>query len=103
MEIHNWLRALGTPDNYGERTSWMAANSDRTFNDRTFKVSDGTLQVLNNNNVANFDVVFQEMFPVSLSTLDFNVTNTDTDYLTASVTFKYLLYEIRNTNKRIRR
>tara|TARA_A200000113_G_C8831173_1_gene343775 strand:+ start:115 stop:675 length:561 start_codon:yes stop_codon:yes gene_type:complete len=103
MEIHNWLRALGTPDNYGERTSWMQANSDRTFNDRGSKVSDGTLQVLNNNNIANFDVVFEEMFPVSLSTLDFNVTNTDTDYLTASVTFKYLLYEIRNTNQRTRR
>lgn len=103
MEIHNWLRALGTPDNYAERTSWMAANSDRTFNDRTSKVSDGTLQVLNNNNIANFDVVFEEMFPVSLSTLDFNVTNTDTDYLTASVTFKYLLYEIRNTNQRTKR
>jgi hypothetical protein len=67
------------------------------------KTSDGTLQVLNNNNIANFDVVFEDMFPVSLSTLDFNVTNTDTDYLTASVTFKYLLYEIRNTNQRTRR
>tara|TARA_Y100000289_G_scaffold38063_1_gene37498 strand:+ start:98 stop:658 length:561 start_codon:yes stop_codon:yes gene_type:complete len=103
MEIHNWIRALGTPDNYGERTTWMANNSDRTLNDRGFKVSDGTLQVLNNNNIANFDVVFQDLFPVSLSTLDFNVTNTDTDYLTASVTFKYLLYEIRNTNTSTRR
>ena len=91
MEIHNWLRALGTPD------------SKNLKNNRMAKTSDGTLQVLNNNNVANFDVVFEDMFPVSLSTLDFNVTNTDTDYLTASVTFKYLLYEIRNTNQRTRR
>jgi|TARA_B100000287_G_scaffold137736_1_gene129663 hypothetical protein len=105
MEIHNWLRALGTPDNYGERTSWMMEHGDskNLKNNRMAKTSDGTLQVLNNNNVANFDVVFEDMFPVSLSTLDFNVTNTDTDYLTASVTFKYLLYEIRNTNQRTRR
>ena len=105
MEIHNWLRALGTPDNYGERTSWMMEHGDskNLKNNRMAKTSDGTLQVLNNNNIANFDVVFEDMFPVSLSTLDFNVTNTDTDYLTASVTFKYLLYEIRNTNQRTRR
>ena len=103
--LHNWLRALGTPDNYGERTSWMMEHGDSNNlkNNRMAKTSDGTLQVLNNNNIANFDVVFEDMFPVSLSTLDFNVTNTDTDYLTASVTFKYLLYEIRNTNQRTRR
>ena len=22
MEIHNWMRALGTPQNYGERNAW---------------------------------------------------------------------------------
>ena len=67
------------------------------------KVSDGTLQVLNNNNITNFDVVFKDMFPTNLSTLDFNVTNTDNEFLTASVTFKYLLYEIRNVNTQTRR
>tara|TARA_R100001460_G_scaffold5165_12_gene14430 strand:+ start:16195 stop:16749 length:555 start_codon:yes stop_codon:yes gene_type:complete len=103
MEIHNWVRALGTPDNANERTEWMRNNSEIGINENSAKTSDGTLQVLNNNNGANFDVVFRDMFPVSLSTLDFNVTNTDTDYLTASVTFKYLIYEIRNVNTQTRR
>jgi|TARA_B100000927_G_scaffold263326_1_gene234739 hypothetical protein len=103
MEIHNWIRALGTPDNYNERTEWMKSNSTIGVNDKDAKTSDGTLQVLNNNNMSNFDVVFEDMFPISLSTLDFNVTNTDTDYLTASVTFKYLLYEIRDVNTKTRR
>ena len=101
MEIHNWIRALGTPDNVGERRDWINANSDIITQDA--KVSDGTLQVLNNNNIANFDVVFKDMFPTQLSTLDFNVTTTDNDFLTASVTFQYLLYEIRNVNTQTRR
>ena len=101
MEIHNWIRALGTPDNVGERRDWINANSDIITQDA--KVSDGTLKVLNNNNIANFDVVFKDMFPTQLSTLDFNVTTTDNDFLTASVTFQYLLYEIRNVNTQTRR
>ena len=101
MEIHNWIRALGIPDNVAERQTWINANSDIITQDP--KVSDGTLQVLNNNNITNFDVVFKDMFPTNLSTLDFNVTNTDNEFLTASVTFKYLLYEIRNVNTQTRR
>ena len=28
MEIHNWIRALGVPDNVAERQTWINANSD---------------------------------------------------------------------------
>tara|TARA_B100000927_G_C16404535_1_gene444738 strand:- start:177 stop:725 length:549 start_codon:yes stop_codon:yes gene_type:complete len=101
MEIHNWIRALGTPATVSERNEWLRENSDMVTQDG--KVSDGTLQVLNNNNITNFDVVFEDMFPTNLSTLDFNVTQTDNEFLTASATFKYLLYEIRNVNTQTRR
>ena len=67
------------------------------------RFSDATLQVLNNNNVANFDVVFKSMFPTDLTTLSFDVTQTDNNFLTASATFKYLLYEVRNKNSSVRR
>ena len=102
MELHNWIRALGTPDTIQERRDWVNNNSD-VIGSQDFKVSDGTLQVLNNNNITNFDVVFKDMFPTNLSTLDFNVTSTDNEFMTASVTFKYLLYEIRNVNTQTRR
>ena len=101
MEIHNWMRALGTPQYYDERTAWKTKFRDSPSQDVRF--SDATLQVLNNNNITNFDVVFKDMFPTNLSTLDFNVTSTDNEFMTASVTFKYLLYEIRNVNTQTRR
>ena len=34
------------------------------------------------------------MFPTSLSTLEFNAGETDIEYFTANVTFKYTLYTI---------
>ena len=104
MEIHNWIRALGTPSDYNERKDWNESNrSDSRSSERNTKWSDATLQVLNNNNLVNFDVVFQSVFPVSLSTLPFDVTGTDNDYFTATATFRYTLYEVREKNSQVRR
>ena len=101
MQIHNWMRALGTPQEFKERRVWLNKYADSPSEDPRF--SDATLQVLNNNNIANFDVVFKDMFPVSLSSLPFDVTGGDNDYFTATTTFRYTLYEIRNKNSQVRR
>lgn len=101
MQIHNWMRALGTPQDLEERKLWREANADASSQDSRF--SDATLQVLNNNNLANFDVVFKDLFPISLSSLPFDVTGGDNDYFTATATFEYTLYEIRNKNSQQRR
>ena len=101
VQIHNWMRALGTPQEFKERRVWLNKYADSPSEDPRF--SDATLQVLNNNNIANFDVVFKDMFPVSLSSLPFDVTGGDNDYFTATTTFRYTLYEIRNTNSQVRR
>tara|TARA_B100001250_G_scaffold86908_1_gene71856 strand:- start:458 stop:1006 length:549 start_codon:yes stop_codon:yes gene_type:complete len=101
VQIHNWMRALGTPQEFKERRVWLNKYADSPSEDPRF--SDATLQVLNNNNQVNFDVVFKDMFPVSLSSLPFDVTGGDNDYFTATATFRYTLYEIRNTNSQTKR
>ena len=102
MEIHNWMRALSTPGEYEDRYNWNQENQVRgTGNDPRF--SDATLQVLNNNNLANFDVVFKSVFPINLSSLPFDVTGSDNNYFTATATFRYTLYEVRNVNSPTRR
>ena len=101
MELHNWMRALGTPQSRGERNQWQVQWEDHPTEDGRF--SDATLQVLNNNNLANFHIVFKSLFPTSLSSLPFDVTSGDNNYLTATATFRYILYEIRNVNTTDRR
>lgn len=101
MQLHNWMRALGTPQDLEERRIWTDENQNHPS--QNAKYSDATLQVLNNNNLANFDVVFKDLFPISLSTLAFDVTGSDNDYFTATATFEYTLYEVRNTNSQTRR
>ena len=102
MEIHNWLRALGTPQDMKERRDWYNTYAKGSA-EKDARFSDATLQVLKNNNIVNFDVVFKNLFPVSLSTIPFDVTGSDNEFFTASATFEYMLYEIRDTNTQKRR
>ena len=95
LEIHNWIRALGVPDNFEERAEFIRSNTNSRELKKKVQFSDATLQVLNNNLNANFDVVYKDVFPTELSTLNFNVTADDVQFFTAQVTFAYSVYEIR--------
>ena len=56
--------------------------------------ADGTLRILNSNFNEVAKVKFLDMFPVSLSSLDFDATSTDVNYFTAQATFKYTVYQL---------
>jgi hypothetical protein len=43
-------------------------------------------------------VKFKDLFPVSLSSLEFDATQTDIQYFTADVAFKYTVYNILDDN-----
>ena len=71
------------------------------FAESIYSSADGTLNVLSSSQTANFKVKFLDMFPVSLSDLDFDATDSDIDYLTANVTFKYTIYNITDLDDNI--
>ena len=56
--------------------------------------SDGTLQILTSSDNIQYNVKFRDMFPISLSDINFDATDTDIQYFTANVTFKYSIYDI---------
>ena len=102
MEIQNWLRGLGFPESLQQFDKFEKEGKNRLpkryaqFGDQIY--SDGTLQILSSNMVAKFNVNFRELFPVSLTTLEFDATDTDIEYFTADVTFKYTLYTLSDTS-----
>ena len=61
-----------------------------------FQYSDATLQILSSNYRPSIHVNFKDAFPIALSTLDFDVTTRDYSFFTASVTFKYTIFDITN-------
>ena len=99
MEIQNWIRGLGFPESIQEfrdlETSGTVPRRDYVQSGQDI-YSDGTLQILSSNFNAKFIVNFKDLFPVSLTTLTFDATDTDIEYFTADVTFKYTSYNLTN-------
>ena len=56
--------------------------------------SDATLTVLNSKNIAKTEIRFQNVFPISLGSLSYDVKASDVDYLQVQASFNYMYYEI---------
>ena len=98
IQLHNWIRALGVPTDFSERADFEdKVKYNSGVKDRNI-FSDGTLQVLTNNLNTNFEVQFIDLIPTSLSTLDFDATVSETEFMKATVSFTYTYYEIRSIN-----
>jgi len=96
MEIYNWIRGLGYPESLQEIYDFQTSNPVFLQPDKSQMnlYSDGTLQVLTSKENPNFKIMFKDMWPYSLSTLQFDATSDDIQYFTADVTFKYTIYNI---------
>ena len=96
MEVQKWIRGLGYPEEVQEFRDLDGSGliQGNYRNDGQNIYSDGTLQILNSNLVAQFNVFFTDLFPYSLTTLTFDATDTDIQYFTADVSFKYTSYKI---------
>ena len=90
--IHNWMTGLGFPESCQQFLNFTTnSNNQRDLN---LQYSDATLGVLNSNYNTIANIKFWDVFPTSLSTLEFTATDSDVNYLTANVTFTYLYYQI---------
>ncbi len=95
-QLQRWIRGLGFPESLQEfidleKDATMPANY---YNQGDDIYSDGTLQILSSNFNAKFNVMFKDLWPYSLSTLNFDATDTDIEYFTADASFKYTIYDI---------
>jgi len=91
MAIHNWLTGLGYPETTQD---YRDAITKDGLEDGKNVFSDGSLHVLNSNYRDIAIVKFNDLFPTYLSSLDFQATDSDINYFTAEVTFKYTIYNI---------
>lgn len=90
LEIHNWIKALGKPQNYEQY---------KTIQDKQPGTGDGiysdiSLMVLSSTKMANYEIVFMDAFPVNISSVVFNTTDNDVNYIEAAASFRYTLFDI---------
>jgi hypothetical protein len=114
QEIHGWLVGLGFPRDNKEFRNLLAAGNDRFPTRNTSNISteagktkyaaadagptlsDATLTVLSSKNNSQVEIRFRDMYPTGLTGLSYNQQAADIDYLTATVSFSYLIYDFAN-------
>ena len=92
MAIHNWLTGLGYPETT-QQFKDLTTNDDGV-RDLKEQFSDGSLHILNSNFRDVAIVKFKDLFPTYLTSLEFEASDTDVNYFTAEVSFKYTVYNI---------
>lgn len=91
MEILNWIKGISSPENYEQYKN--IKNSDEGL------YSDISVIILNSMKNKNLQWNFYNCFPINLSGIDLDTTNSDITYPESTATFKYDYYdiEIKNT------
>ena len=92
QSIYDWLTGLGFPETTKEFADIIKDKDGQRDPKEAF--CDGTLRILNSNYREVAKVKFKDLFPISLSSLDFDATNTDVQFFTAQATFKYTIYDL---------
>lgn len=86
LEIYNWLEGISFPDNFNQYDTLN--NSDEGL------FSDATLTILNSSKNPNIELTFKNMFPVALSSIPLDITQSDVNPPTVDITFRYDSYTI---------
>ena len=100
MAVHNWLKGIGfpeTPQQFKDQTT-----DEDGLRDEKEVFSDGSLHILNSNFQDVAIVKFNDLFPVALTSLEFDATETDINYFTAEVVMRYTVYSIFDKDGRTR-
>ena len=98
QEIYNWIMQLAPgydTDDFRELigSTKTTTGFDNRSGDYSKMYSDATLIVYNSKNIPKVEVKFKNMFPTSLSSLEYSQELTDVEYFKASATFRYIYYE----------
>jgi len=90
--ISNWMYGLGFPESMAQFDKYVKNEDGQT--DLKLQYTDATLAILNSNYNEIALVKFWDLYPTSLSALEFNAKEDDINYLTATVTFNFLYMQI---------
>ena len=91
FEIYDWLIAIGFPESFTQYKGLKEAQKGTTNQ----LLSDATLTILTSDMVPNIEVTFEDLFPTSISNIDFTVSDNDVNYLNATVSFKYKIFHVK--------
>ena len=85
IEIYNWMTALGFPREYAQ---FAALKTESSGSEQT-KYSDLSIILHTNKSNPNYSIKFTDVFPTSLSSIQFDSTPTAMDPIVVDATFNF--------------
>lgn len=82
-EIYDWLIFMGFPDKFEQRDQ-----------EGTTVYSDASLIITTAAFKPNIEIKFVDLFPISMNANEFDIDQTDIEYLTADASFAFRKYEL---------
>lgn len=96
-QIHDWMRGITFPSDFKEYFNLQAQNSQtRNFTSEPAlqqQYTEAIMTIHTNKNNPNLRVKFYEVFPISLSTIIFNTTETAENIIIADASFRFTYYD----------
>lgn len=98
-ELFDWIVALGFPENF-QQYSAIAPNRGRFGGSITNPVagtgiySDASLMILNSVKAPIVEYTFKNLYPISLSDIQFDTRDSDVNYVDVTATFAYELFKL---------
>ena len=87
QEIYDWVIGLAPSSSTEQRVQ---------YTNQEEKYSTGILTLLTGSMNPQMEFHFLDMFPTNLTALEFDSSQVDVEYLSATATFRYQRYEIKN-------
>ncbi len=91
-ELHDWINGIGFPESFDQRKEELQKSAGIKASKDL--LSDGTLVILNSNMNPNLEVTFKDLYPVSLGDVQFDLSQTDVEYITATADFRFRSFDV---------
>ena len=95
-EIHDWMTGIGFPESTKQYSDAITdAGTLRSGADKVSTLaSDATLMIMTNKNNPSVRIMFKNVYPTSLSGMQFDTKDTDAMGLSATMTMNYDYYTV---------
>lgn len=94
LEVWDWMIGLAPPVTPLQHKRWTESNTSNLNNfQQKGSYSDATLITFTNQENPNMEITFRDLFPISLSEVNFDTTTQTAEEIVCTATFAYRDYE----------
>ena len=94
LELYNWMVQLGFPESFNQSKEIYGSQDVKNQFKENGPFSDATLTITNSAMQPNLSILYEDVYPVSLSDVTFSTQETSVNYVECQVSFRYRQFKI---------